>query len=180
MAKIANKPISIPQEVKLDLSAERLQVSGAKGVLEITTLPNVKVEITDKGVVVTGENQSNQTKAFIGLFKSLVKNAVQGVTSGYSKTLKLVGTGYRVSGNGKNLSLAVGFSHPVEVVAPEGIELKVVGQNTIIVSGFDKQAVGQCAANIRKVRPPEPYKGKGIRYENEVVKRKQGKAAATK
>lgn len=178
MAKIANKPISIPQEVKLDLNAERLQVSGAKGVLQIATLPGVKVEITDKGIVITGENQANQTKAFIGLFKSLVKNAFHGVTNGYSKTLKLVGTGYRVSANGENISLTVGFSHPVEVSAPEGIELKVVGQNTIIVSGFDKQAVGQCAANIRKVRPPEPYKGKGIRYEDEVVRKKQGKAAA--
>lgn len=180
MAKIANKPISTPQEVKLELSSEAVTVTGPKGQLQVKTLPGVKVTITDAGVVVEGENQLQQTKAFVGLFKALLKNSLVGVTSGYSKTLKLVGTGYRVSAVGKNISLAVGFSHTVEIAAPAGIELKVEGQDTIKVSGFDKQAVGQFAANIRKVRPPEPYKGKGIRYENEVVRRKQGKAAATK
>ncbi len=112
------------------------------------------------------------------MVRSVIENHIKGVTDGYQKTLKLVGTGYRVKAQGKNLSMTVGYSHPVQVEATEGVEFKVEGNDTIIVSGVDKQTVGQVAANIRKIKPPEPYQGKGIRYEDEVVRRKQGKTAA--
>jgi large subunit ribosomal protein L6 len=178
MAKISNKPIIIPTGVSVAVENGVATVKGPKGQLQVTILPQIVLEMGENQVVVKRKDDTKQAKAFEGLIKSLLRNAFVGLTEGYSKTLKLVGTGYRVTAAGKGLSLAVGFSHPVEVSAPEGIELKVEGNDTIIVSGFDKQQVGQVAADIRAVKKPEPYKGKGIRYENEVVRRKQGKAAA--
>ena len=178
MAKISNKPIIIPAGVTAVVENGEVKVKGPKGQLMITLLPKVSPAIDGDKIVVNQEDNEDQTRAFAGLFKALLRNSFEGVTEGFSKTLKLVGTGYRVAALGKGVSLSVGFSHAVEVMPPEGVELKVEGQDTIKVIGFDKQAVGQVAANIRKVRPPEPYKGKGIRYEDEVVRRKQGKAAA--
>jgi large subunit ribosomal protein L6 len=178
MAKISNKPIAIPSGVTVVVEDGAVRVKSSKGELVSQMLPGLKLEIGDDQLVVQMQNQQTQTKAFAGLLKALVRNSFVGLTTGFSKTLKLVGTGYRVSAQGKGISLAVGFSHTVEIVPPEGVELKVEGQDTIKVSGFDKQLVGQVAANIRKVRSPEPYKGKGIRYEDEVVRRKQGKTAA--
>jgi len=178
MAKITNKPIIIPSGVTASVENGEVVIKGTKGVLKVTILPGIEVALEGDKLTVKQLNEENQTKAFVGLIKALVRNAIEGVVNGYTKTLKLVGTGYRVQAQGKGISLAVGFSHTVEFAPPAGIDLAVEGQDTIKVSGFDKQQVGQVAANIRKIRPPEPYKGKGIRYEDEVVRRKQGKTAA--
>ncbi|MDO5561954.1 MAG: 50S ribosomal protein L6 [bacterium] len=178
MAKISSKPIIIPAGVSAVVENGQVSVKGPKGQLTVDLLPKISLDLKDNQLVVKRADDSSQAKAFMGLIKALLRNAFIGVSEGYSKTLKLVGTGYRVAAMGKGISLSVGFSHPVEVSPPENITLAVVGQDTIKISGFDKQAVGQVAANIRKIRPPEPYKGKGIRYEDEIVRRKQGKTAA--
>jgi len=178
MAKISNKPIVIPAGVNCSLENNQIVISNPKGQLRVDLHPGLQIDIKDNQLVVNQLNETNATKAFAGLVKSLVKNALEGLTNGYSKTLKLVGTGYRVAATGKNLSLTVGFSHPVAFETPANVTLAVEGTDTIKVSGFDKQLVGQVAANIRKIRPPEPYKGKGIRYEDEVVRKKAGKTAA--
>ncbi len=178
MSRIGRTPISIPQGVTVTATAEVVTVKGPKGEL-VTSIPaKIKVAVADGMVVVTRSNDEKPTKALHGLVRSLVNNTIIGVTAGYKKTLKLIGTGYRAKAQGQGIQLAVGFSHPVDVPAKPGISLKVEGTDTIYVEGTDKQQVGQMAAEIRKIRPPEPYKGKGIRYEDEVVRRKQGKAAA--
>lgn len=178
MAKISNKPIIIPAGVSVVVENGVATVKSPKGQLQIMILPKIALELGEGEIVVKRSGDESQAKAFEGLIKSLLRNAFVGLTEGYTKVLKLVGTGYRVSSMGKGISLAVGFSHPVEVMPPEGIEFKIEGNDTIKVSGFDKQQVGQAAADIRAIKKPEPYKGKGIRYEDEVVRRKQGKAAA--
>lgn len=178
MSRIGLKPISIPQGVTVAPTATVVDVKGPKGQLSIEVLSGIVVEVVDQEVKITRKNDEKQTKAFHGLVRSLIENAIIGVSEGYKKTLKLVGTGYRVKAQGAGVSLSVGFSHPVDVVPSEGVKLTVEGNDTIHIEGIDKQSVGQVAADIRKVRPPEPYKGKGIRYEDEVVRRKQGKAAA--
>lgn len=178
MSRIGLKAISIPQGVTVAPTAEVVDIKGPKGQLTIDVLKGISVAVVENEVQVTRKNDEKQTKAFHGLVRSLIDNAIIGVSEGYSKTLKLVGTGYRVKAQGNGISLSVGFSHPVDVVPADGVTLKVEGNDTVHVSGIDKQAVGQVAADIRKVRPPEPYKGKGIKYEDEVVRRKQGKAAA--
>lgn len=178
MAKISSKPIIIPAGVTAAVENGQIIVKGPKGQLMVNLLPKISLEINESNAVVKRADESSQSKAFMGLIKSLLRNAFIGVSEGYSKTLKLVGTGYRVAANGKGITLAVGFSHPVEIMPPENIAFTVVAQDTLKVSGFDKQVVGQVAANVRRVCPPEPYKGKGIRYEDEIVRRKQGKAAA--
>ncbi len=179
MAKISSKPIIIPSGVEIAVENGVVKIKGPKGQLTVQLLPKISLDIKDNQLVVQKADDSNQTRAFMGLIKSLLRNAFIGVTEGYSKTLKLVGTGYRVTSQGKGISLAVGFSHTVDFVPPENITLTVIGQDTIKISGYDKQAVGQVAANIRALRPPEPYKGKGIRYDGEIVRLKPGKAAAT-
>lgn len=178
MAKISSKPIIIPAGVTAAVENGQIIVKGPKGQLMVNLLPKISLEINENQAVIKRADESSQSKAFMGLIKALLRNAFIGVSEGYTKTLKLVGTGYRVAANGKGVTLAVGFSHSVEMMPPENVVFTVVGQDTLKVSGFDKQAVGQAAANIRRVRPPEPYKGKGIRYEDEIVRRKQGKAAA--
>ena len=178
MAKISNKPLIIPAGATAAVENGQVVIKGTKGELRVTILPKITVTVDGDQLVVAQADEENQTKAFAGLIKALVRNSLQGVTQGYQKTLKLVGTGYRVQASGKGITMALGFSHPVEFMPPAGVDLKVEGQDTIVVSGFDKQQLGQVAANIRKVRPPEPYKGKGIRYVDEVVRRKQGKTAA--
>ena len=179
MAKISNKPIEIPSGLNVALVEGELVVKSAQNQeLRVKVLEGIKVEVADGKVVVREENEAKQTKAFSGLIKSLIRNAFEGLTKGFTKELKLVGTGYRVQMQGADLNLAVGYSHPVIFTPPKEVKVAVQGTNAITISGYDKQAVGQVAANIRAVRPPEPYKGKGIRYTDEVVRRKAGKAAA--
>jgi large subunit ribosomal protein L6 len=177
MSKIGRMPIIIPDGVTVEIDKGVVKTKGPKGEL-VTNIPaGIKIEIKDNQLEVLTTNHEKQTKANHGLVRSLINNTVIGVVEGYKKTLKMVGTGYRVQQKGTGINLQVGLSHDVEFDAPEGITLAVEGNNTIIVSGISKQQVGQTAAEIRKVKPPEPYKGKGIRYEDEVVRRKQGKAA---
>lgn len=178
MSRIGRKAITLPAGVNVAVDAEKVSITGPKGTLTVALLPGIKVEVADNEVTVSRKNELKQTRAFHGLVRSLINNHVTGVTTGYKKTLKLIGTGYRVSMKGQGLSLAVGFSHPVVIEPVQGVKLSIEGNDTIFLEGIDRQVVGQLAANIRAVRPPEPYKGKGIRYVDEVVRRKQGKAAA--
>jgi len=178
MSRIGRQSITIPDQVTVTVTDKLVMVKGAKGELSVLLPAKIKVQVADGKVTVTRQGELKPTRAAHGLVRSLINNAIQGVTTGFSKTLKLVGTGYRVQAKGLNLSLAVGYSHSIEINTISGISFKVEGNDTIIVSGIDKHMVGQVSANIRKVRPPEPYKGKGIRYENEYVKIKPGKTAS--
>ncbi len=177
MSKIGRMPISIPTEVTVKVDQSVVKVKGPKGELTTHIPAGIKVGLKDNQLEVTAANHEKQTKANHGLMRSLINNDVIGVMEGYQKTLKMVWTGYRVQQKGTGLNLQVGLSHDVAFNAPEGIKLVVEGNNTIIISGINKQQVGQVAAEIRQVKPPEPYKGKGIRYEDEVVRRKQGKTS---
>lgn len=178
MSRIGKTPVQIPSGVTVSVEDKTVVVKGPKGELRAPLFPKLKIEVIDSELTVLRSSNEAQAKAFHGLVRSVINNNVIGVTEGYKKTLKLVGTGYRVQAKGRDLSLAVGYSHPVEVKATEGVMFAVEGNDTIVVTGIDKHLVGQVAANIRKIKPPEPYQGKGIRYEDEVVRRKQGKAAA--
>ena len=179
MSKIGRQPVSIPESVKISESKGTVKVFGPKGTLELQVRPEVRVEIKDNQVVVTIKKQDKLSRGLYGLTRSLIANMVIGVTEGFEKTLVLEGTGYRVHQQGKNLKFSLGFSHEIDFEAPEGIEIKAEDQKKVIVSGIDKEKVGQVAANIRDLRPPEPYKGKGIRYEGEKVRRKAGKQVKT-
>jgi large subunit ribosomal protein L6 len=176
MSRIGVKPISLPSDVTVTMSATQIEVKGPKGSLSQPALKGIKVEQSDNQLLVTRTNNGRQTRAFHGLMRSVLSNLVQGVTQGYQKKLELVGTGYRAKKQGDNITLSVGYSHPVEYIAPEGIILNTEGDTVISVSGINKQLVGEVAAKIRAVRKPEPYKGKGIRYQGEVIRRKAGKA----
>ncbi|MDO4241054.1 MAG: 50S ribosomal protein L6 [Microbacteriaceae bacterium] len=177
MSRIGRLPISVPAAVTVTVDGQQVTVKGPKGELSLTVSEPIRVALEDGQVVVTRPNDERESRALHGLTRSLINNNVIGVTEGYAKTLEVVGTGYRVAAKGPNgLELALGFSHPVNYTAPEGITLAVEGSNKIHVSGIDKQAVGEVAANIRKLKKPEPYKGKGIRYAGEEVRRKAGKA----
>jgi large subunit ribosomal protein L6 len=178
MSRIGRKPVEIPEKVTVKIVADQVVVTGPKGELKVKMLKGVEVKIEENQVLVSAKNQEAQTGAFQGLIRSLINNCVIGVSEGYKKTLKLVGTGYRVVTKGAGLELAVGFSHKVQVKPKEGVKLSLEGNDTIFLEGIDKQAVGQLAAEIRAVKPPEPYKGKGIRYEGEHIIKKQGKTAA--
>ena len=178
MSRIGKKPIEIPQEVEVKLEKGLLTTRGPQGTLSYTIPSGITVDIQEKQIVVTRASDQKRHKALHGLVRSLVNNMVIGVATGFTKTLEIQGIGYRVTKQGNVLTLAVGYSRPVNFVAPEGITLDVEGQNKIIVKGADKQVVGQVAANIRSIRKPEPYKGKGIRYSDEVVRRKVGKTGA--
>ncbi len=178
MSKIGKKFILLPAEVTLEIQSEKVIVKGPKGSLEVSLPRSIQVKIEENQVKVERTNNQRQTKAFHGLVRSLINNAVIGVSQGYKKVLKLVGTGYRVAAKGKGLDLSVGYSHTVEFTPPEGVTVKVEGNDTIVIEGIDKQLVGEVAANIRKIKPPDAYKGKGIRYEDEVVHLKPGKTAS--
>ena len=178
MSRIGRKAITLPAGVTAQISTAEVVVNGPKGQLKVEVFPGVIVAQEETSLNVSRKNDERQTRAYHGLVRSMLQNSVLGVSEGYKKTLKLIGTGYRVSMKGAGISLALGFSHPVDVVAPQGIKITVEGNDTIHIEGIDKQAVGQIAANIRKIRPPEPYKGKGVRYVDEVVRRKAGKAAS--
>jgi large subunit ribosomal protein L6 len=171
------KPIIIPAGVSLEVLKDTVNVKGAKGTLSAAMLPKINVKVEANQVVVSRIGNAIQTKAFHGLIRSLINNMVIGVSQGYLKKLELIGTGYRAKVQGQGVSLSIGFSHPIEFPAPTGITLTTEGDTVILINGIDKQLVGEVAAKIRSLRPPEPYKGKGIRYAGEIVRRKAGKAA---
>ncbi len=176
MSRIGKKAITIPSGVTVTIGDSAVVVKGPKGELQTMLQPGITVAQESEQLVVARKDDEPSTKAFHGLVRSLIENTVVGVTEGYKKTLKLVGTGYRVAAKGQGLSLSVGFSHQVDVVPRDGVTFSVEGNDTIHIEGIDKQVVGQAAADIRAVRPPEPYKGKGIRYSDEEVSKKPGKA----
>lgn len=180
MSRIGRQPIPVPSGVKVECTASNVKVTGPKGTLEQTHDPDITVAVDGDTLIVSRPSDKPDHRAKHGLIRALVNNMVVGVTQGFERTLEIHGVGYRASLQGKNLNLALGYSHPVTVEPPKGIEFQVEGTTTIKVLGIDKQQVGQSAANIRAWRKPEPYKGKGIRYEGEYVRRKVGKAGATK
>jgi large subunit ribosomal protein L6 len=175
MSRIGKKPIDIPAGVKVALNKGICTVEGPKGKLEQHIHRNAIVNIEENVINVDIKDTSKLSRSLHGLTRTLISNMIDGVTKGYEKKLEIQGVGYRVTQKGKNLDFALGFSHPVEFTPPEGIELVAETQQKITVKGIDKQLVGQVAANIRELRPPEPYKGKGVRYEGEYVMRKAGK-----
>jgi len=176
MSRIGKKPIEIPAGVEVKISGQQISVKGPKGELSLKVRPEIKVELKDSKVLISTQDET--AKAFWGLTRALIANMIQGVVKNFEKKLEIVGVGNRVVMEGQTLVLSVGFSHPVKVPAPQGIAFSVE-KNIITVQGTNKGLVGQTAANIRKVRPPEPYKGKGIRYFGEEIKLKEGKRAAT-
>jgi large subunit ribosomal protein L6 len=176
MSRIGRLPIDIPSGVTVTADNGVIAVKGPKGELTLTVASPIEVAIAENQVVVTRPNDERLSRSLHGLTRTLISNQIIGVTEGYTKGLEVVGTGYRVAAKGESLEFALGYSHSITVDPPAGISFTVEGQNKILVSGIDKQAVGEVAANIRKLRKPEPYKGKGIRYEGEVVRRKAGKA----
>jgi large subunit ribosomal protein L6 len=176
MSRIGIKPIPVPSDVGVDIDGSRVTVKGPKGELSREFDESISFEVAENKITVSRADDSRQSKALHGLSRALLNNMVVGVTEGFSAQLEIQGVGYRASMQGSALELQVGFSHSVTVPAPEGISFDVPEPTRIAVSGIDKQQVGQVAADIRAVRPPEPYKGKGIRYEGEYVRRKAGKA----
>jgi large subunit ribosomal protein L6 len=176
MSRIGKLPIPVPSGVEVSISGRDVTVKGPKGTLSHRVVEPITISQDDGAIVVRRPDDESESKARHGLTRSLVANMVIGVTEGYSKTLEIVGTGYRVQARGSDLEFALGFSHPVTVKPPEGISFAVEAPTRFVVSGIDKQRVGEVAANIRKIRKPEPYKGKGVRYAGEVVRRKAGKA----
>jgi large subunit ribosomal protein L6 len=177
MSRIGKSPIQIPAGVSVSLSPGRVMVNGPLGELSQTVPQRMKIEQQDEQLVVARPSERGDDRALHGLTRSLVANMVEGVTKGFEKTLEIQGVGYRAAMRGTDLELNVGFSHPVVKKAPQGITFEVPAPNQIVVRGIDKQKVGQVAAEVRGVRPPEPYKGKGIRYAGEYVRRKVGKRA---
>ncbi len=175
MSRVAKNPISLPDGVDINISGSELKVKGPKGNLALNLHPSVRLEEKDGQYRVIPDSDKNAAMA--GTFRALVNNMVIGVSQGFQKNLKLVGVGYRAQLQGNKLNLALGFSHPIHYTAPEGITIETPSQTEIIVSGCDKQKVGQVAAEIRSYRPPEPYKGKGVRYADERVVRKEAKKA---
>jgi large subunit ribosomal protein L6 len=171
-------PVEVPKGVDVDLKGRTFSAKGPKGNLSLEVHPEIEVKIDGGTVEVHRPSDQSRHKALHGLVRSLVANMVSGVSEGFSKTLEIHGVGYRADPAGKGIKLQVGHSHPINYPAPEGITLECPNQTTIVVSGADKQKVGQAAAEIRAFRPPEPYKGKGIRYQGEQVRRKAGKTAA--
>ena len=175
MSRIGKLPVEIPAGVTITVGDKEITVAGPKGTLKVPVQENTTTKVEGNQAIVTRKNDEPKSRAWHGLQRALLNNAVEGVSKGYEKQLEIVGVGYRLSGGGKQIEMALGFSHPVKYNAPEGIELKV-DKMQITVIGIDKQKVGQCAAEIRALKKPEPYKGKGIRYVGEYIIRKAGKA----
>lgn len=175
MSRIANNPVPVPSGVEVTIDGPDLNVKGAKGALHLTLHGLVTIAREEDLLLLKAVGPTQQATALAGTFRSLVSNMVQGVTEGYQKQLELQGVGYRAQAQGAKLNLTLGFSHPVVYQVPEGIEIETPTQTQIVVKGIDKQKVGQVSAEIRAFRPPEPYKGKGVRYANEYVKRKEAK-----
>lgn len=179
-SRVGKKPIDIPSGVQVSREGASIRVKGPKGELSFAPAYGVAVEVGPKEIVVTQVGGGKQALALHGTTRAVLQNMVTGVTAGYSKTLEIVGTGYRAQMAGKKLTMQLGFSHPIEFDPPAGISIAVESPTKLHVSGFDKQLVGQVAAEIREFRPPEPYKGKGIKYAGEYIRRKAGKAAGGK
>lgn len=175
MSRIGKLPVDIPAGVTITVGDSEITVAGPKGTLQVPVQPQTTTKVEEKQVVVTRANDEPKSRAWHGLQRSLINNAVEGVTKGFEKKLEINGVGFRLSGGGKDIEMSLGFSHPVKYHAPEGVELKT-NKMEITVSGIDKQKVGQAAAEIRSLKKPEPYKGKGIKYADEVIIRKAGKA----
>ena len=178
MSRIGKAPITVPAGVNVSIDGRDVTVKGAKGELKMTVAPNMKVELNEGVITVSRPNDEKANRSLHGLTRTLINNMVVGVNEGFTKTLEVNGVGYRATKEGKNLVLNVGYSHPVIMPEIEGIEVEVPNPNQIIIKGIDKQKVGQFAAEVRGKRPPEPYKGKGIKYDYEVVRRKEGKTGA--
>ena len=178
MSRIGKKPVLIPKGVTVSKNNGLLKVKGTKGELEISVHSSITVEVMENEVIVKRPDDSKQSKALHGLTRALIQNMIKGVTNEYSKTLDIVGVGYRAELKGKNLLLNIGYSHPIYFIPPAGVNLQTPVPTQIIISGIDKQLIGLVAAKIRSIRKPEPYKGKGIKYSNEQIQRKAGKTAA--
>lgn len=178
MSRIGKLPISIPQGVQVSQSGNIVKIKGPLGFLEQNTMGHVDIKIEDGKIFVNRKSDNKQDKAYHGLYQRLLSNIVIGVTKGYKKELEIVGVGYKAALEGGNLVMQLGYSHPIKYQPPQGIKIELPKPNLITVSGVDKQAVGQCAATLRKYHPPEPYKGKGVRYVGEHVRRKVGKTGA--
>ena len=175
MSRIGNKPITVPSGVEVKIDGQKITVKGPKGTLEREVHKNISIEMKENQIKLTRKDDEPENKSLHGLTRSLINNMIIGVTDMYSKELQINGVGYRVAKQGNNLNLTLGYSHPVIFEAPEGITFDVPNPNTIIVKGIDKELVGECAAVIRTKRPPEVYRGKGIKYSDEVIRRKVGK-----
>ena len=177
MSRIGKQPIEVPQGADVTLNGQAVHVKGPKGEINFDVHPDISVTMDDRVVRVTRSSDEPKHRALHGLTRMLVANMVEGVTNGYSKTLEIQGVGYRAKKKGSGIELHIGFSHTIDYPAPDDVSLDLPDQTTIVVTGVDKQKVGQAAAEIRAFRPPEPYKGKGIRYKGEYVRRKAGKTA---
>ena len=175
MSRIGNMPVTVPEGVEVKIDGQHITVKGPKGSLERDIHPNIKVELDGNEIKVSRPDDTNINKSLHGTTRALIHNMVEGVVNEFKVELEINGVGYRAAKSGKKLTLNLGYSHPVEMIDPEGIEAVVEGQNVIIVKGIDKEKVGQFAAEIRDKRRPEPYKGKGIKYADEVIRRKVGK-----
>lgn len=175
MSRIGKKAVAVPSGVTVSLNGSDLSVKGPKGELAMTFVPEVTVSQDDAGITVAPVNETKRARSMWGMQRTMVANMFEGVTTGYSKKLEINGVGYRASMKGSSLNLQLGFSHDVDFPVPEGIKIETPDQTTVIISGIDKQKVGQTAAKIREYRKPEPYKGKGIKYEGEYIFRKEGK-----
>ena len=178
MSRIGKEPISVPADIKVDIKGQKITVSGKNGKLEREVLPELAVSMKDDQIIVENRDNSKRTNAFRGMTRSLINNMVLGVNEGFKKTLVVEGVGYKVNIAGKTLTLNVGYSNPVEFPIPDDVQITVDGTNKIIVESIDKELLGLTSAKIRQIRKPEPYKGKGIRYEDEHIVRKVGKAGA--
>jgi large subunit ribosomal protein L6 len=179
MSRVGRKPIPIPKDVKVSVSATALSIQGPKGKLETPVPPGISFSINGTDLVCARKNDERMQRAFHGLARALAQNAIKGVTEGFSKELDIVGVGYKANVEGSKVVFALGYSHPVEFKIPEGIKIAVDKQTHVVVSGIDRQKVGQVAAEIHGLRKPDPYKQKGIRYVGEILKKKAGKAGAT-
>ena len=175
MSRIGNKPITVPAGVEVKIDGQKITVKGPKGTLEREIHKNISVSIENNTIIVTRPNDEALNRSLHGLTRTLINNMINGVEKEYTRELQINGVGYRAQKQGNNLNLTLGYSHPVIFEAPEGISFDVPNPNTIIVKGIDKELVGQTAANIRTKRPPEVYRGKGIKYAEEVIRRKEGK-----
>lgn len=176
MSRIGKMPIPVPAGVEVKIDGRHIDVKGPKGSLSLDVSSPIDVVLEDGNVIVTRPDDERASRSLHGLTRTLIANQIEGVTTGFTKGLEIVGTGYRVTAKGSDLEFALGYSHPILVKAPAGITFSVDGNTKLTVSGIDKQAVGEVAANLRKLRKPEPYKGKGVRYAGEVVRRKAGKS----
>ncbi len=178
MSRIGRAPIAIPAGVEVTLDGQHVTVKGPKGTLERDIVPQISVAVEGNEIHVTRSNDLKESRSLHGLSRTLIANMVEGVTNGFSKTLEVNGVGYRAAKEGKKLVMNIGYSHQVDVEEIDGITIDVPNPNTVVINGIDKQKVGQFAADVRAKRPPEPYKGKGIKYANEVIRHKEGKTGA--